>query len=357
MADRLQLDSYPAVMIEGTGIKLFLSLPKEVSETFSKQLDIPKRIKLLRRSALQREDSEEVFTLDYQPAGADELEHPVIIVLSYLFTGKSKPDKGAWFLAIVPNEDKEKFQQYLASTGKQIFANLQQDRALPFHIWTRHGPEYPASYEEVFSAVAKYIQEKRRLEWDQHTIIKIPLLFARQSGLVAWAQHEARERLKSTLRNSYTLRNFQEFVLQDMAQRTARPQPKIQFFNEVAEWIRIDPLLNTDKLGRYLQNIGYVDHPYKRLLCLYYDRCCLGAPLEFWIAECSSRFLRVAANALKLPPGDPLNAPLIRHWLSPLQLKSAQPPIVTKFNPQTGEMRINMDAAKLHGMAELLQHL
>jgi hypothetical protein len=312
-----------------------LSLPTEVARRLDQRLGIAKRIKILRRSALQGESSEEVLAHDCRQIGVDEHGCPVFLVISFLFTRNKSQDKGGWFLAIVPPVDQTTFEQYLEAAQRHKFAQLQQERAVPFHLWTLHGPGYRASYEEVLKVFTDYLITHYRPLWDAYTPFKTLWHLTRIIGLLGWSKFEAVHRLAKSPKTSYTLADFRALGIQEALRSDKIPGPEI--WAELVEIAASDPW----KLSDYIKRSGYILSKEHRFLCIAYDRH--RFPLEFWRSQAISNYMPTCRDW-----GRSTNAELIRKWLDLVGLKLTQPAIITECDARTGAVRFNVEAARIH---------
>jgi len=334
-----------------TGIRL-LHLSAENANKFSALLDIPKRLKLLRRPALREEGSAEVFAQDCQFAGTDEHGDFVFIVLSRIFTRSSDPDKGGWFLVVCRADEEQRLRQYLAVSQIQVFANLQQERCDPHYIWTRKGPEYRASTDLVQSALTAFLVRAYRRIWNQHTIAATDWHRARESGLRAWAQYEAAKRFGRLIKRETNLQEFETVVVGEQLEGFEKSQPPdLEQLQTVLQWKLRNPEITNKHFKEFLSRQGYSVYVPRRVLCIYYDRHVY--PFEFWTSEAIASYMPLIMTALRMPVPAAPNAVLVRQWLHKVNLKLAQPPVVRGFDPKTGGMRINVDAERLHGLPTL----
>jgi hypothetical protein len=334
--DRFHLGLYPTETVEGTGIRL-LTLPAEAAERLSEKLDIAKRIKILRRSALQGEASEEVFAQTHQSVGVDENGYPVFVVLSYLFARKSSPDRGGWFLAIVPLADQRAFEQYLEAAQRHKFAQLQKERASPFHLWTLRGPDYQAPYEEMLQVFTNYLITQYRPLWDALTPFKTLWHLARTAGLIGWSKFEAAHRLAKSHKTAFTLADFRALGIQEVLHSDKTPGPEIW-----AELVEIGAS-NPWKLSDYVKGSGYNLPKEHQFLCIAYDRH--QFPLEFWRSQAISDYMPTCREWKRST-----SAVLIRKWLEQVDLGLTQPSIIRGYNQRTGLVDFDAEAAHIHGL-------
>jgi hypothetical protein len=138
--DQFAIDARDFIIefISGTGIKLLRAKP-ETEPALSRQLDIPRRLELLRRGAdrkpqphptpLPLEDDpgsnqpDTHFLQDVAPVGDTSRGETVYLVISALV----EPSRwqGGWFIGIVPPNETETWQAHLASAREAIVVQLQ----------------------------------------------------------------------------------------------------------------------------------------------------------------------------------------------------------------------------------------
>jgi hypothetical protein len=120
--DQFSIDvaAFVVETIPGTNIKLLRARP-ETEASLGTQLDITRRLKLLRRIA---EPSPSTFLQDVTPVGQTSTGESVFLILSAIM----KPSlgwHGGWGLAVVSPEESERFEAYLRGARKAIVAQLQ----------------------------------------------------------------------------------------------------------------------------------------------------------------------------------------------------------------------------------------
>jgi hypothetical protein len=97
--------------IPGTGIKLLRPKP-ETEETLARQLDILRRLELLRRQASRSSTAARLLQDDTR-VGTTSDGASVHLVLTVV----TEPEQwtGGWFIAVVPPDENETWQAYLAN--------------------------------------------------------------------------------------------------------------------------------------------------------------------------------------------------------------------------------------------------
>jgi hypothetical protein len=127
----------------------------------------------------------------------------------------------------------------------------------------------------------------------------------------------------------------------------SRPPDAAQL-QEILQWKLQNPEFTNKHFKESLSRQGYSVHVPHRVLCIYFDRH--RYPFEFWTSEAIASYMPLIMTAVGMSASAAPNAVLVRHWLHKVTLKLAQPPVVCGFDPKTGGMRINTDAARLHGL-------
>src|SRR5206468_2662118 len=124
------ISSFIVTSIPETGIKLLRARP-ETEKELVHQLDIPRRIELLRRTAnaprvavqdAPELSSDPLFLQDVALIGHTSIGENVYLILSIILDPPQWT--GGWGLALVPNNNKELFEKYLAQAREEILAEL-----------------------------------------------------------------------------------------------------------------------------------------------------------------------------------------------------------------------------------------
>jgi hypothetical protein len=102
--------------IPGTGIRLLHARP-ECEAELAKQLSIPLRLELLRRQASQQSTAPRMLQDDAK-VGETSTGESVRLVLTVVV--ETRRWHGGWFIGIVPPDEIEAWQAYLASACEQF---------------------------------------------------------------------------------------------------------------------------------------------------------------------------------------------------------------------------------------------
>jgi hypothetical protein len=103
-------------LLPGTGIRLLRPRP-ESERALASQLDIARRLELLRRQAPPSSNTPRLLQ-DVAAVGQTSRGEVVYLVLSVLV--ERSEWVGSWFIAIVPPNETEAWQAYLAATRERI---------------------------------------------------------------------------------------------------------------------------------------------------------------------------------------------------------------------------------------------
>jgi len=121
----IDVSAFVSETISGTTIRLLRARP-ETQAALARQLDIPRRLELLRRCPRQRiqtgSSPSARFLQDCARVGETSAGETIFLVLSVI---EDLPRwGGGWFLAVTPRDTEERFQCYLAASREAIVAEL-----------------------------------------------------------------------------------------------------------------------------------------------------------------------------------------------------------------------------------------
>jgi hypothetical protein len=202
-------------------------------------------------------------------------------------------------------------------------------------MWKSVGVDGELTHEQVVAGFAKWLTRTYAQMWYLQTDVKIRWYLQRRTALKAWASAEARNRLRSSYRPTWSVWAFHEYHFSESMMENKRRALRDPFWSRLflhKQRVAGDPWFFA-RVPLLLEQEPAPFSTAQRLYCIFHDRLCI--PFAWWRYEAAALYLGECLAKLDLHALAP-SGELLRHWACELGLREEHPTIITKWTPGIG---------------------